>query len=89
MPTKEVTHKLENNYITEVLPQEREFWTSQLAPQPVGLALGGGGPRTFGSEGQKSLRAEAQGLGKPKTLLLEGYTQGFMCTGTWGKAVSS
>lgn len=29
-----VTHKLENNYITEVLPQEWEFWALHQTPQP-------------------------------------------------------
>ena len=42
------THKLENNYITEVLTQGREFPASSQAPQGRGLVLRGGASRAFG-----------------------------------------
>ena len=45
-----MTHKLKNHYITEVLPQNWEFWNPQQDPQPEGLAFGRGAPRVFGSE---------------------------------------
>ena len=44
-------HKLENNYITEVLPQESSESDIRL---PI-LASGGGAPRVFGFESQWSL----------------------------------
>ena len=40
-------HKLENNYITEALPQESSKTHIRF---PRGLALGGGAPRAFGIE---------------------------------------
>ena len=52
-----MTHKLENKYITEVLPQEWEFWAPHQAPQAGGLASGGGAPRAFGFESQRGLGA--------------------------------
>ena len=54
-----MTHKLENNYITEVLPQEWEFWAPRQAPQPEGPASEGGVPRAFSFEGQWGLSAGA------------------------------
>ena len=53
--TRWVTHKLENNYTTEVLPQEWKFWAPCQAPQPGGLATGGGAPSESGFEGQQGL----------------------------------
>ena len=40
-----VTHKLENNYTTEVHPLEWTFWAPRQASQPGGLATGRGIPR--------------------------------------------
>ena len=54
-----MTHKLENNYIAEVLLWEWEFWAPRQAPQPEGLALGGGACRARGFEGQQGLNAGA------------------------------
>ena len=42
------THKLENNYITEVLTQGREFRASSQAPQGRGLVLTGRASRALG-----------------------------------------
>ena len=50
-------HKLENNYIAEVLPKEWKFCASHQALQPGGLALGGGAPRASSCEGQRGLIA--------------------------------
>ena len=50
-----LTHKLENNYTIEVLPQEWKFWVPCQAPQPKGLAMGGEAPRESGFEGHWSL----------------------------------
>ena len=52
------THKLENNYTTEVLQQEWELWAPHSAPQPRDLAWGGA-PRAFGFEGQQGSTAGA------------------------------
>ena len=49
------THKLESNCITEVLPQEWEFWAPHQAPQPGGLAMGGGVPKESSFESQQGL----------------------------------
>ena len=55
IPPRWATQKLENNYITEVFPQEWEFWALGEAPQPGGLVSGGEAPRVFGFEGQWDL----------------------------------
>ena len=55
IPTRWAVHKLENNYTTEVLPQEWKYWAPCEAPLPGCLATGGGGPRKSGFEGQWSL----------------------------------
>ena len=55
IPARWVTHRLENNHITEVLLQEWEFWAPCQAPQPRGLASGGSAPWAFGFEGHQSL----------------------------------
>ena len=47
-----VTHKLVKYFITEVLPPGWKLWALHQAPQPGGLALGGGAPKAFGFEGQ-------------------------------------
>ena len=53
-PPKWVTHKLEN-FITEVLWKKWNFWAPYQAPQPGGLAMGGGGPRESAFESQWGL----------------------------------
>ena len=58
-PPGGLTHKLENNYVTDVLPQEWEFWAPRQAPKSGGLASGGGTIKAFGFEGQWSLSAGA------------------------------
>ena len=78
----------ENNYITEVLPQELEFWVPHEAPQPEGLELGVGDFRAFGFEGQWGLSVGLHRTGGNRDSTLRRCTQGFMCTGTEGKAVS-
>ena len=45
-----MTHRLENNYIAEVFPQEWEFGAPCQVLTPGGLALGGGAPGEFGIE---------------------------------------
>ena len=47
-----VTHKLVKYFITEVLPPGWKLRALHQAPQPGGLALGGGAPKAFGFEGQ-------------------------------------
>ena len=49
------THRLENNYTTEVLPEDWKFWTPHQASQPVGLAMGVGIPRKSGFEVHEGL----------------------------------
>ena len=46
-----VTHKLKNNYTTEVHPLEWRFWALRQASQPGGPATGGGIPRESDFEG--------------------------------------
>ena len=43
--TRWATHKLENNYTRDIIPQEWKFWAQLQAPQPGSLAMGGGVPR--------------------------------------------
>ena len=57
MPARWANPKLENNYITEVLPQKWKFWVPCQAPQPGGLAMGGRDPRESSFEGQQGLIA--------------------------------
>ena len=67
IPATWVTHRLENNYTTEVLPQEWKFWAPHQAPQPGGLAMGGGAPRESGFEGQQDvITGSPQDWGKQK-----------------------
>ena len=49
IPMGWVTHKLENNSITEVLPQEWGFWAPCQSLQP-GSLTSGGAPRELGFE---------------------------------------
>ena len=51
-----MTHRLDNNYITETLPQEWEFWAPCQALQPVGLGLGKA-PGILSFEGLQNLTA--------------------------------
>ena len=46
-----VTHKLENNYTTEVHPLEWRFWAAHQTSQPGGRATGGGITRESDFEG--------------------------------------
>ena len=74
-----MTHKLENNYTTEVLPQEWKFWAPCQASQPESLATGGRrAPRECGFEGQWGLITELSWGNRNATL--RGHTQDFMCT---------
>ena len=66
-------HKLENNYTTEVLPQEWKFWAPDQAPQPGGLAMGRGVPQEF----HRTERKKGSTLG--------GCTQSLMHTSTQQK----
>ena len=50
IPTEWVTNKLEDNYTTEILPQEWKFWAPHQVPQPWGLVTGRGVPRESGFE---------------------------------------
>ena len=47
IPPRWATHRLDNNYITKVLPQEWQLWALHQGPQPKGPALGGGGPQSI------------------------------------------
>ena len=47
-------HKLENNFIAEVIPQELRILSFTSGPQYGDLALGGGAPRGFGIEASKA-----------------------------------
>ena len=72
-------HKLENNYTTEVLPQEWKFWAPCQASQPESLATGGRrAPRECGFEGQWGLIAALSWGNRNTTLRV--HTQGLMCT---------
>ena len=67
MPGGLATHRLENNSITQVLPQEWQFWAWCQAHPPGVLASGGGTPRAFGFECQQGLRAgDPQDRGKQR-----------------------
>ena len=83
--TRWATHKPENNYTTEVLPQEWKFWAPHLAPQPGGLATGGGSPRESGFECQQGLIIEIPQDGETETLLLEGTHRASSTLGPRGK----
>ena len=74
-----VTHRLENKYIAKVLAQEWEFWASHWAPQPRGLALGGGTPRAFGLKASGAWVQELHRTGWKRDSTLGGCTQGFTC----------
>ena len=78
------THKLENDYIKEVLPQEWEFWAPHQAPQSGCLALGGGERRAFVSEGQWGMIAGTLQDWGNRNSTLGGHAQGLTCTGTRG-----
>ena len=53
-PAGWATHKLENNYITEFLPQDPEIWAPCQDPQPGGLPLGEGALRAFGLKASRA-----------------------------------
>ena len=53
-----MTHKLENNYIKEVLTLLEKFWGPQQIPQPGDLAKGLRTPREFDFETQWDLITE-------------------------------
>ena len=78
-------HILENNYISQVLPQKEEFWAPLQAPQPESLASRGGAPERLAL---KTRRAWSQVLPKTRgkrNSTPEGHMQGLMGTGTQGK----
>ena len=78
LPTRQVTHRLENNKIKEVLLLWR-FWTLHQASHPEELAKGLGIPRESDLEAQQDLiRGLPQYWGK-QTLALEG-TNKILCT---------
>ena len=54
------THKLENNYTTEVHLLEWRFWAPRQASQPGGPAMGGGISRESDFEGEQDLTAGLQ-----------------------------
>ena len=58
IPVRWGTNKVKNNYITEVIPQEWDFWVPCQALHPGDLASEGRAPRAFGFEGQWCLRTE-------------------------------
>ena len=53
-----MTHKLENDYIKEVLTLLEKFWGPQQIPQPGDLAKGLRTPREFDFETQWDLITE-------------------------------
>ena len=61
------TGKQENKYITEVLPQEWDFWAPHQAHQPGDLTSVGEDPRASGFEGRRGMSAGApQDWGKQR-----------------------
>ena len=79
IPTRWAVHKLENNYTTEVLPQEWQYWAPCEAPLTGCLATGGRGPRKSGFEGQWSLITEIpQDWGKQKLHSWRAHTRSYM-----------
>ena len=58
-----LTHKLENNFITEVLTQERVFRAPCQAPQRRGLVVRGGASRAFGFPSKGADYRRSTGLG--------------------------
>ena len=83
-----VTHRLENNYVTEVLLGEWEFWAPCQVPQCGCLALGEEPPRAFGLEGQWDLTTETPLL-ECLNVLSEGAFKVLYTPGQGGKAVTS
>ena len=81
-----VTHKLENNYMTEVIPEEWKFWSPHQAPHHESLASGGV-PRASGFEGQwGSDHRNSTGMGETETPLLD-VAHKVLCTpGRRGKS---
>ena len=55
---EQTTHKLENNYMKEVLALLQKFYGPQQIPQPGDLAKGLRSPREFDFEGQWDLITE-------------------------------
>ena len=87
VPTRWVTHELEKNHNTEVLPQEWKPWAPWEASQFGGLEMGGGAPRedkwrlkTNGVWLKKFHRIE-----KNRNSTLGGHTKDLMHTRTQGK----
>ena len=81
-----MTHKLENNIIAKVLPEEWEFWAPRQAPQAGSLASG--------EEPQTIWLWKPAGrdhrTGGNRNTTLGGCTQGLVCTRNQGdKAVAS
>ena len=89
VPAGWVTHKLEN-YTTEVLPQEWKFSAPRQAPQPGGLATGGGAPKASGFEGQQGLIAGIpQDWGKQRLHSWRVHTKSHVHQDPGKKAVTS
>ena len=70
-----MTHKLENNFVAQVLPQEREFWAPHQALQPEGLALGGGAPEHLTLKACRAWVQELHRTGGNRDSTLVGHTQ--------------
>ena len=81
-----VTHKLENNFTTEVHPLERRFWAPHRASQPGGPAMGGGIPRESDFEGWWDLIAGIwQDLEKQRLHSWRPHTKVVCASGCRGK----
>ena len=82
IPTKWATHKLENNCITEVLPQEWELSPSSESPDWE-CSTRKRNPQSI--QRWRPLRLDCRsftGLRKNRDFILKGYTQNLMCTRT-------
>ena len=90
IPTRWAVHKLENNYTTEVLPQEWQYWAPCEAPLTGCLATGGRGPRKSGFEGQWSLiTGIPQDWGKQKLHSWRAHTRSYVHQDPRNKAGTS
>ena len=84
IPTRLVTHKLENNYTTEVLPQEWEFWAPRQAPHSKGLASRGD-TEHLSLKASRAWSQELHRTGGNRDSTSGGHTQGTVHTRTQRK----
>ena len=84
-----MTHWLENNYITEVLPWEWEFWAPPSGSPAWGSGIGRRSPQSIWLWRPAGLNLKnSTGLGEPETPLLEGAHKVPWAPGPSTKAVT-